>query len=88
MKVNWYQKSGGLISSKYFITKSFCSTIIFIWGATDMNIDGYKEGVHKDLLISSTLDHGFLETPENCTQEDGFICGVFTLLMIMMGSKG
>ena len=37
---------------------------------------------------SSSLDHGVLKNVEICTQDDGYKCGVFTLLMMMMGHKG
>ena len=57
-------------------------------GVTGMGLDRYKQGFNRYPIISSTLDHRVLKTPENCTQEDGYNCGVFTLLMMMMGSKG
>ena len=33
-------------------------------GATDMGLDGYKQGFDSNPIISSTLDHGVLKNPE------------------------
>ena len=57
-------------------------------GVTVISLDGYKQGFDSDPIIFSTLDHGVLKTPENCTQEDGYNYSVFNLLIMMMGSKG
>ena len=52
------------------------------------SLDGYNQVIDMDIINSSSLDHGFFKTAENCKQEDGYKCGVFSLLMMMMRSKG
>ena len=79
----WWAKFVGIFYQKQVLLKY--NTYM---GVTDMGLDGYNEGFHKDLLISSSLDHGVLQTSENCTQKDEINCGVFTLLVMMIGSKG
>ena len=37
---------------------------------------------------SSSLDHSDLKNAEHFTQDDGYNCGVFTLVMMIMRHKG
>ena len=52
-----------------------------------MNLDGFNQENHSK-NTSSSLDHGVLNNAENCTQDDGYNYGVFTLLMMMIRHKG
>ena len=53
-------------------------------GIKDMSLDGCKLGRDSGENNSSSLDHGCLKNVENYKQDDGYNCGVFTLLMMIM----
>ena len=57
-------------------------------GIKDTSLDRYDLGKHSGEMNSLSLDHGVLTNVENCTQDDGYKYGVFTLLMTIMHHKG
>ena len=57
-------------------------------GIKDVSLDGYNQGNDSENNNYSSLDRGILTNAENCSQDDGYNCGVFTLLVMMMRHKG
>ena len=57
-------------------------------GIKYMNLDGLKLSNESEDNKYLTLDHGVVENPGNCKQDDGYKCGVFTLLIIILLRNG